>query len=118
MSYTITNQCIACNRCQTVCPTGAIESNGTHLQINSELCHSCIGFYSVPQCAAICPTNHACVPSAADYWERWFYTYKQLIERLRHGQQTEYWERWFTHYSHSLTGMMKSHPNPSLNAHP
>ena len=89
MSYQITEECIGCNRCLSICPTGAIKKDETHFWIVPDICNNCTGYYSMPQCAAICPTNHGCVSedfnlsgqqeklNTQDYWERWFNTYAQ-----------------------------------------
>lgn len=57
MSYTITNNCISCNRCLNQCPTHAIYREGLHYWIERNRCNQCAEFYRVPQCAAVCPTN-------------------------------------------------------------
>ncbi len=89
MSYQITEECIKCNRCLSICPTGAIKKDQTHFWIVSDMCNNCAGSYSTPQCAAICPTNYGCVSEQLnqgkqpeklnnqDYWEGWFNTYAQ-----------------------------------------
>ncbi|MGE5656730.1 MAG: 4Fe-4S dicluster domain-containing protein [Actinomycetota bacterium] len=57
MPYTITSNCISCDRCLSQCPTDAIRNEGLHYWIESDACNNCTGVYSVPQCAAVCPTN-------------------------------------------------------------
>ncbi|GAB4531322.1 MAG: hypothetical protein Tsb0014_14710 [Pleurocapsa sp.] len=97
MSYQITEECIQCNRCMSLCPTGAIKKDETHFWIVSEMCNNCAGHYSTPQCAAVCPTNYGCVSeqfdlskqqeelSSKDYWERWFNTYaKKWSKQVAH----------------------------------
>lgn len=120
MSYTITNQCIACDRCLSSCPTSAITREGTHYSIASDLCNNCTGYYSVAQCAAVCPTNQGCIPgativfnqpvliSSGDYWERWFDTYNRMVERLRKAKQTAYWEQWFDVYSQRVSTLIQA----------
>ena len=117
MSYTITAECISCDRCRSQCPTNAIQiTNGT-LAIDSSLCNDCLGYSGVPLCTAGCPTNLGCIPSltavaqtvktttentGTDYWDDWFTTYNRLLKRLKGSKQTQYWERWFEVYSQEL----------------
>lgn len=111
MAYTITSKCISCNRCQSVCPTHAIQVEGQHQWIDISLCNDCVGYYGTPQCAAVCPVNQGCVPSLSnfisstnksDYWDAWFNLHDRLIARLRNSKHTRYWERWFNFYSQIL----------------
>ncbi|MBF2051569.1 MAG: 4Fe-4S binding protein [Elainella sp. C42_A2020_010] len=110
MTYMITNQCIGCNRCESVCPNQAITQNNHQYQINPERCNDCVGHYAVPQCWAACPTTNGCVPdltvlpqsltiSSNDYWENWFSLYDCLVSRLKANHQSEYWQSWFNTYS-------------------
>jgi Fe-S-cluster-containing hydrogenase component 2 len=117
MAYIITNQCIQCvsvatpnqSRCQSQCPTQAIQYNGQNYWIDPTLCNNCVGHYSVPQCAAACPTNGGCIPDIPEYWDRWFVKYNQLVARLQLAQQAEYWEQWFDTYSQRLKEQIQSH---------
>lgn len=43
--------CVACGRCVTLCPIGAIRGRGTDLQVNAERCSRC------GKCVAVCPTG-------------------------------------------------------------
>lgn len=117
MAYTITNNCISCNRCQSLCPTNAIRVEGERSWIDASLCNNCVGYYSVPQCAAGCPTNRGCVPNlssfsaptaSADYWESWFNLHNRLVARLKAAKHTRYWEQWFTAYSQKLSEHIQS----------
>ncbi|MFB2834140.1 4Fe-4S dicluster domain-containing protein [Floridanema evergladense] len=114
MTYTITNNCIACDRCLPQCPTNAISVKGQTYQIDSKLCNGCVGFYSVPQCQAVCPTNNGCVrslsaiASSEDYWESWFNTYNHLINRINKTKQNPYWQKWFNTYSQELKRVIVS----------
>lgn len=115
MPYVITVQCIACHRCEVICPTGAITQNEHQYQINPERCNDCLGYYAVPQCWAVCPTNGGCIPDLAilprslatepsgDYWVNWFNTYNRLVSRLRAKQSSDYWQGWFDSYSQALS---------------
>lgn len=111
MSYTITSDCINCQRCLPVCPTGAIATDGTSFWIDRDRCNQCQGFYQVPQCRAACPTNEGCIPlstanskvqTPADYWKSWFAAYNQMLARLRASKQGSYWQQWFDTYSETL----------------
>jgi ferredoxin len=122
MTYTITSQCIGCDRCLSVCPTHAIQQQGDHYSINSDLCNNCVGYYSVAQCAATCPTNKGCISGSTiafsqqglldstDYWERWFSTYNCMMSRLRRSKNAQYWEHWFDAYSHKLSKLLATRP--------
>ncbi|MGG6270006.1 4Fe-4S dicluster domain-containing protein [Leptolyngbya sp. AN03gr2] len=109
MSYTITSQCIECDRCLSVCPTNAIQ----HHWIDPTRCNNCADSYSVAQCAAACPTNYGCVPGTTaavsvpsdEYWNRWFTTYQRLIFKLN-DQTSPYWHDWFDLYSERLSTLL------------
>ncbi|MBF1999405.1 MAG: 4Fe-4S binding protein [Synechococcales cyanobacterium C42_A2020_086] len=109
MAYTITSQCVGCDRCYSQCPTGAIQRVDQQYWINPTLCNSCVGHYSVPQCAASCPTNSGCIPDADEYWTRWFARYSHLVSRLRSPHsQSAYWEHWFDVYSDRLKAQFQA----------
>jgi ferredoxin len=127
MSYVITNQCIGCHRCVSICPTGAITQNEQRYQIDIERCNDCIGNYAVPQCWAGCPTNDGCVPQTiltqslfvtapSDYWDAWFRLYNTLISRLKANQQSEYWQHWFDTYSQALAHQLHTPISMGVNA--
>ncbi|MFB2976120.1 4Fe-4S binding protein [Microseira sp. BLCC-F43] len=114
MTYTITSSCIGCDRCLSQCPTGAISKDGDTLWINPKLCNGCAGFYRVPQCQAVCPTNKGIARlspvssiSSGDYWDSWFNTYNQLVEKLNSKKPPTYWEKWFNSYSQELQKVIK-----------
>jgi Fe-S-cluster-containing hydrogenase component 2 len=118
MAYTITSECIDCDRCQFVCPTKAIQLVGNQYRIDSSLCNNCVGDYSTPQCWAVCPTNTGCIPVVtpvvshpsqlpSDYWEKWFSTYNRIMVQLHKAQHSEYWEQWFDLYSQKLKTLMQ-----------
>lgn len=116
MTYTITNNCIGCDRCVPQCPTGAISRQGQAYWINPKLCNNCTGFYSVPQCQAVCPTNSgisrlssiASLSKGNEYWDSWFNTYERLVTKLNNAQQPSYWEQWFNTYSHQLKKVIQA----------
>ena len=121
MSHTITNDCIGCDRCLPVCPTNAITKDDWGYAIDPQVCNDCVGFYGVPQCAAICPTNYGCIPGTSmafrqpllrqsqDYWEQWFATYNSLISKLHESKRTAYWQRWFDTYAQELSKVLSKH---------
>lgn len=43
--------CIMCGKCEEVCPTGAIKSNGRWMEVDRSLCDGC------NLCVEACPTN-------------------------------------------------------------
>ncbi|NJL47440.1 MAG: 4Fe-4S binding protein [Leptolyngbyaceae cyanobacterium SM2_5_2] len=117
MSYTITHNCIGCQRCLSACPTGAIQTNGVAFWIEIDRCNQCQDSHGVPQCWATCPTNEGCVPlttaaaavsltsqseTSGDYWESWFATYTRLVARLQSMPESGYWHQWFEAYSQVL----------------
>jgi len=114
MTYTITNNCIGCDRCLPQCPTKAISVKGQTYSIDQNLCNGCEGLYSVPQCLAVCPTNNGCVrtlsaiTSSNDYWDSWFNTYNQLIDRINKPKKNPYWQQWFNIYSQEVKRIIKS----------
>lgn len=107
MTYTITNECIGCARCQTHCPTGAIQQEGNQFWIDQSRCNNCATSYGVPQCWSVCPTNAGCVPvlsstTATNYWDSWFARYERRISQLKTAQQPDYWQGWFDAYAQRL----------------
>ncbi|HEY9708357.1 MAG TPA: 4Fe-4S binding protein [Oculatellaceae cyanobacterium] len=111
MAYAITSKCISCDRCETVCPTNAIQVNDQQKWIDPNLCNNCVGYYGTPQCAAGCPITGGCVPdlsnfispaSQGDYWQSWFNIHDRLVERLHQSKRTRYWEQWFKAYAETF----------------
>ena len=51
MAYVITDKCIACGTCESVCPVGAISEGDAHYEIDANACLDC------GSCAAACPTG-------------------------------------------------------------
>ena len=121
MTYTINDQCIACEKCLPNCPTSAIyQKDNGKFSIDSNLCNDCAGFYGVPQCMAGCPTFNGCTPtissliratqtSTNNYWDNWFATYDRLTSRLKAKKETKYWHNWFDTYSQKLERLVISH---------
>ncbi|MBE7382428.1 MAG: 4Fe-4S binding protein [Leptolyngbya sp. SIO1E4] len=130
MTYTITTNCIGCQRCLSACPTEAIQTDGSAFWIDVNRCTQCQGSYGVPQCWSVCPTNEGCVSlttgtvmvpltsgseASADYWESWFARYTRLVARLNTSKQSGYWRRWFDNYSQVL-GNLQAHYSNGTNA--
>jgi ferredoxin len=112
MAYHITSQCISCNLCLSVCPTGAIQLVDGQHWIDPEVCTNCADtVYSVPQCKAICPTSSGCVKQPQDYWESWFASYNRSLAKLTNKQKQDYWERWFECYSQKFSEQLSRHQN-------
>ncbi|MEL6221532.1 MAG: 4Fe-4S binding protein [Cyanobacteria bacterium J06626_14] len=122
MPYTITNHCIGCDRCLSVCPTQAIQHDEQHYWIDVNQCNGCEGVYGIAQCWAGCPTNDACISldgtsktadssTQFDYWDSWFNTYNRLVTRLKTTRSSVYWRRWFDQYSTLLSQL--HHQTPS-----
>ena len=123
MTYTITNSCISCQRCQSSCPTNAIQTDGSSFWIDVNLCNQCQGSHGVAQCWAVCPTNEGCVPLSTgtaavaltaevstDYWSHWFASYTHMVARLKSTKQSTYWRQWFDTYSRNLQKLQTQHP--------
>lgn len=126
MSYTITKQCIGCQRCIPACPTGAIQTDGSAFWIDRALCNQCEGVYGTPQCWSTCPTNEGCVPlslgintldvaltsqseNSQDYWETWFARYVRIVANLQAtATQSSYWQRWFSTYTQTVKNLQPS----------
>jgi ferredoxin len=61
MSINITDDCIACDVCESECPVNAISKKDDGYVINPQLCQECKGYYKTPHCIELCPVD-ACVP--------------------------------------------------------
>jgi ferredoxin len=51
MAHKISNDCIKCGSCQSVCPVGAISEGDDQYQIDPNVCIDC------GACAAQCPVS-------------------------------------------------------------
>lgn len=49
MAYVISDACISCGACESVCPSNAISEGDTQYVIDADLCISC------GSCAEVCP---------------------------------------------------------------
>lgn len=63
MSFMVTSDCISCGACEPVCPNHGIRNDQKRsiYVIDSDACIECVGFFSTPQCAVVCPMN-CCLP--------------------------------------------------------
>ncbi|MFC2000327.1 YfhL family 4Fe-4S dicluster ferredoxin [Chloroflexota bacterium] len=61
MAYKITDECISCGACEPDCRNGAIREGETIFEVDYSRCTECVGWYSEPKCAEVCPVD-ACVP--------------------------------------------------------
>ncbi|MEO0489187.1 MAG: 4Fe-4S binding protein [Cyanobacteria bacterium J06635_15] len=128
MTYTITNNCISCQRCLSSCPTSAIQTDGSSFWIDVNRCNQCEGSHGVSQCWSVCPTNDGCVPLTAgvtavsmtpaskvptDYWNTWFARYTRMVARLKTSQPSGYWQQWFDTYSQTLQNLQTEYANGS-----
>jgi DNA-binding transcriptional regulator YiaG len=58
MPYIIpNNNCVGCDHCRPLCPTGAIKIENDEYWIDPSLCNNCEGYYPEPQCVIVCPNN-------------------------------------------------------------
>ncbi|MGA0198022.1 MAG: DUF362 domain-containing protein [Prochlorotrichaceae cyanobacterium] len=127
MTFTITHNCIGCQRCLSASPTGAIATDGTAFWIETDRCNQCQG-YGTAQCWAVCPTNEGCVASTIavpltsqseisnDYWESWFAKHNRMVARLKSSDQPPYWRDWFETYSQTLKNLQTNlHHNDRSN---
>lgn len=54
-------RCIGCGACSAECPNSAISEVDSGFQVDPAKCTECIGFFSEPQCAAVCPIPKTCI---------------------------------------------------------
>lgn len=87
MAYTITDQCITCNRCQPQSPTTAIANLNRTFSISPELLNPGSSDDNLPQC----PLIQGSIPHSANYWDSWFVTYNRIITRLNGERPNRYW---------------------------
>ncbi|HYG88576.1 MAG TPA: YfhL family 4Fe-4S dicluster ferredoxin [Azospirillum sp.] len=57
MALLITNECISCDACVSVCPNQAITQGSSIYVVNPELCTECVGAEDEPQCRTVCPVE-------------------------------------------------------------
>jgi len=77
MANIITDECVNCGACESVCPANGISSNGDQYVIDASRCSECVGFYHTQQCARVCPVDCSIVdPDNVE-------TEAELFERAR-----------------------------------
>ncbi len=57
MALKISEDCISCGACESVCPNSAISQGDEFYQIDPNKCKECEGSYDEPQCASVCPVD-------------------------------------------------------------
>ena len=54
MALLITEDCIVCDLCRTVCPNKAIAAGDDLYTIDPILCTECVGHHATSQCVKVC----------------------------------------------------------------
>ncbi|MGU9978012.1 MAG: YfhL family 4Fe-4S dicluster ferredoxin [Candidatus Oxydemutatoraceae bacterium WSBS_2016_MAG_OTU14] len=75
MALYITDECINCDVCMSVCPNNAISPGEEIYVIEAKLCTECIGHFEHPQCVDVCPVD--CIPKDPNHVE----TNEQLLHK-------------------------------------
>lgn len=57
MANRITDDCVNCGACESVCPSQGISKGPDIFVIDPELCSECVGFHHTQQCARVCPVD-------------------------------------------------------------
>ena len=57
MALKISEACINCDVCATVCPNEAIYLGTSIYEIAPQRCTECVGHYDAPQCVEVCPVD-------------------------------------------------------------
>jgi ferredoxin len=53
----ITEDCVNCGACESMCPAGGISEGSETFVIDPSRCSECVGFHHTPQCARVCPVD-------------------------------------------------------------
>lgn len=61
MALEIIETCVNCWACLPLCPSKAIVEAKPHFLIDTDKCTECLGDFTTPQCAAICPIEGAII---------------------------------------------------------
>ena len=103
MATLITEQCINCGMCESMCPSYGISKGEETYVIDPSLCTECVGYHKTEQCALVCPVE-CCVPdlnnseSEEQLFERAlkapYYGDERptLTERTSHFRAKSWWE--------------------------
>lgn len=57
MANRITDACVNCGACESVCPSGGIFKGPDIYEIDPARCTECVGFHHTQQCARVCPVD-------------------------------------------------------------
>ncbi|RIL06171.1 MAG: 4Fe-4S ferredoxin [Proteobacteria bacterium] len=57
MANKITEACVNCGACESVCPSGGISKGPDIYVIDPALCSECVGFHHTQQCERVCPVD-------------------------------------------------------------
>ncbi len=57
MAYKISDECILCEACVPECKNQAISVGETQSVIDPNKCTECVGNFSSPKCAEVCPAG-------------------------------------------------------------
>ena len=53
----ITEECVNCGACESMCPGGGISEGEETFVIDPSRCTECVGFHHTQQCARVCPVD-------------------------------------------------------------
>ena len=82
MALKITDACVNCDVCESVCPNRAISQGEEYYVIDPALCTECVGHFDEPQCIAVCPVE--CIltdPGHIETPDRLFAKYRSLTAK-------------------------------------
>ena len=57
MANRITEACVNCGACESVCPSHGISRGPDIFVIDQDACSECVGFHHTQQCARVCPVD-------------------------------------------------------------
>jgi Fe-S-cluster-containing dehydrogenase component len=62
MPTMITDACVNCGACLSICPNDGISRGEYKVELDAALCTECVGAASTEQCATVCPIDDVCIP--------------------------------------------------------